>query len=105
MLVTSLEFKFDERRRAAAAVEDVPKMFCGEFARSVADFGVEFVFGTEQCSALRATEDRTVCLVFGNEDALIFAMRTPKLEFEVHKNSPSLNGQEPYVTPCGSSTI
>lgn len=93
MIVTSLEFKFDERRRAAAAVEDIPKMFCGEFARGVSDFGVELVFGTEDCAALRASKDRTFCLVFGNNDALIFAMRAPKYEFDVHKNNPRINSE------------
>jgi hypothetical protein len=87
MVVTALEFKFDERRRAAASVDDVSKMFCGKFSRSVTDFGVEFIFGAEDCAALRASKDRTFCLVFGDDNALIFAMRAPKYEFEVHDSS------------------
>jgi hypothetical protein len=105
MLVTSLEFKFDERRRAAAAVEDIPKTFCGEFARSVTDFGVELFFGAEVSPAIWASDEQTVCRIIGDGDAVALTMRAPKIELEVHENRPSRISLSDYVIPRGSSTI
>jgi hypothetical protein len=87
MITTGLEFKFDKRRRAAAAIEDVPKMFCGELARSVTDFGVELFFGAEVSPAIWASDEQTVCRIIGDRDAVALTMRAPKYEFEVHDSS------------------